>query len=789
MITLFKICCISIILSFVLFLLKEDIPFITYLIISCTLLSLSYTIVAPNKYNLKSIFTISLALLCNLAVFLYFKSPDYSLAWDKTDIAYAIYTGLLIIVPLFIFIKSKFSKKEINGNSEPPKLFTERENDLKLISGFLDNNHEFTFGINAIWGEGKTFLINEIKKNKAEFEYITIDLLSSTIDTIEQHILSEFNKLFERKKIYSSIPTSLKQFFNQDFFLGAQKLIYTNPCGYSELYGELKKELSRTQNKVVLIFDDVDRIKNKEIVYKIFAISEKLASSYVKICFLYNEMELLNILEEKNRFYLDKYIPFQIHLTPIHPKKIIERLITSENFNVRKDSFDFLFERVIYQPEIRELLKLSNDGLLLLNYPIRSIKNFLIDINNLSNNKLFIKNEKTVIIFFFIKHFLYDFYNELDDDTSIEDVQVFKLNAKKISINKIISNIKKGEYSEEYINLFDNSDNRVNLAIYSLLGYTIHCEMANIGAFEKNDKINEVFRKLLYNGNEGITKLEKVKDLFIEKVLNYNDSNKNEYKNTNKDEGINDVWNYIQNEASSIQKKWSLPIKPNYETIFLSFGLFEDKEDYSIALTNWFVKEHPKVGIETFPALKHLKIISKDAFLRIIDLISSLGQSQNFYLLSGYTAFLRNFLRLFTKFGYTNELKLWKLDGRPNEKEIASLLKAYEEEIHKEYDSCGIKEIYAEATILLKFVNFNQTGILSAGKTYPQRTLNAAFSHQQDGYYYDYAKEIHLLTPDEMSAKCADWYKGKRFRAGEIVHIKRIAEKLWVPVVWKNYFT
>ena len=153
-------------------------------------------------------------------------------------------------------------------------------------------------------------------------------------------------------------------------------------------------------------------------------------------------MELLNILEEKKRFYLDKYIPFQIHLTPIHPKKIIERLITSENFNVRKDSFDFLFERVIYQPEIRELLKLSNDGLLLLNYPIRSIRNFLIDINNLSNNKLFIKNEKTVIIFFFIKHFLYDFYNELDDDTSIEDVQVFKLNAKKISINKQIQAFK-----------------------------------------------------------------------------------------------------------------------------------------------------------------------------------------------------------------------------------------------------------------------------------------------------------------------------------------------------------
>ena len=789
MITLFKICCISIILSFVLFLLKEDIPFITYLIISCTLLSLSYTIVAPNKYNLKSIFTISLALLCNLAVFLYFKSPDYSLAWDKTDIAYAIYTGLLIIVPFFIFIKSKFSKKEINGNSEPPKLFTERENDLKLISDFLDNNHEFTFGINAIWGEGKTFLINEIKKNKAEFEYITIDLLSSTIDTIEQHILSEFNKLFERKKIYSSIPTSLKQFFDQDFFLGAQKLIYTNPCGYSELYGELKKELSRTQNKVVLIFDDVDRIKNKEIIYKIFAISEKLASSCVKICFLYNETELLNILEEKNRFYLDKYIPFQIPLSPIHPKKIIEYLIASENFNLKKDSFEFIFKRIIYQPELLKVLKLSNDELLLLNYPIRSIKNFLIEINNHTNTTLFNQNEKTVIIFFYIKHFLYDFYNELDDDTSIEDIQIFKLNEKKFSINNIISSIQKGNFSEEYINFFDNSDNRINLAMFSLVGYKINCEIADAEAFEKNDKINEVFRKLLYNGNEGITKLEKVKDLFIEKVLNYNNSNKNEYKNTNKDEGINDVWNYIQNEASSIQKKWSLPIKPNYETIFLSFEFFEKKDDLFISLTEWFIKERPKVNAETFSSLKHLKITSKNSFLRIIDQISSLEQSQNFLLLPGYTVFLRNLLRLFTKFGYTNELKLWKLDGRPNEKEIASLLKAYEEEIHKEYDSCRIKEIYAEATILLKFVNFNQTGILSAKKTYPQRTINAAFSHQQDGYYYDYAKEIHLLTPDEMSAKCADWYKEKRFRAGEIVHIKRIAEKLWIPVAWKNYFT
>ena len=788
MITLIKICCISTILSFILFFLKGDIPFITYLIISFALLILSYTIVGPSKYNLKPRVTISLVLLINLGIFLYYKKPDYTPVWDKTDVAYVIYMALLVIEPLFIFIKKKITGKEMVDVSKTSKLFKEREKDLELINRFLDNDHEFSFGINAIWGDGKTFLIKEIKKIKTEYDFITIDLLSSTIDTIEQHILSEFNKLFERKKIYSSIPTTLKHFFDQDFFLGAQKLIYTNPCRYSELYGELKKELSRTQNKVVLVFDDVDRIKNKEIIYKIFAISEKLASPYVKICFLYNEAELLNILEEKNRFYLDKYIPFQILLTPIHPKKIIEHLITSENFNVRKESFDFIFERVIYQPEILKLLKLSNDGLLLLNYPIRSIRNFLIDINNLSNSKLFIQNEEIVIVFFFIKHFLYDFYNELDDNSRIEDVQVFKLKGKKISINAIVTNVKKGVLSEEDVNLFDNSDNRVNLAIYSLLGYTINCEMANIEAFEQNDKINEVFRKLLYNGNEGITKLEKVKDLFIEKVLNYNGTNKKEGDETSKNERLNDVWNYIQNEANSIQKKWSLPIKPNYETVFLSFEFFENNDDSFVSLTEWFVKEHPKVDTMTFSSLKHLKISSKDAFLRIIGLITSLKHEQNFCLLSGYTTFLRNFLRLFTKFGFTNELGLWCLERKPNKQNISSLLKSYEEEIYKLYGSCEIKKINIEITVLLKFIEFNQIGIAFVETTNLQSHHNTTMPHEPHGYYYNYAKEIHHLTPEEISAKCADWYKENKFRAAEIVHIKKLAEELWIPVVWKKYF-
>lgn len=786
MITLIKICCISTILSFILFLLKGDIPFITYLIISFALLILSYTIVGPSKYNLKPRITVSIVLLINLGVFLYYKSSDYTPVLDKTDIAYIIYIAILVLGPLFTCEKNFSSRKEKEKNANTHVLFKEQEKDLELISSFLDNGHEFTFGINAIWGNGKTFLINEIKKNKTVFEFITIDLLSSTIDTIEQHVLSEFNKLFERKKLHTFIPTSLKQFFDQDLFLGAQKLIYTNPCGYSELYGEVKKELSRTQNKVVLIFDDVDRIKNREIIYKIFAISEKLASPYVKICFLYNEMELLNILEEKNRFYLDKYIPFQIHLTPIHPKKIIEHLIASENFNVRKDSFDFLFERVIYQPEILKLLKLYNDGLLLLNYPIRSIRNFLIDINNLSNNRLFLKNEKTVIIFFFIKHFLYDFYNELDDDTSIEDIQVFKLNEKKFSINKIISNIKKGIISEEDANLFDNSDNRVNLAIYSLLGYTIHCEMANIDAFEKNDKINEVFRKLLYNGNEGSTKLEKVKDIFVEKVLNYSNTSENE--SSNKDERLNEVWNYIQNEANSIQKKWSLSIKPNYETLFLSFELFENDEDLFISLTEWFIKEHSKVNRETFSSFKHLKITSKEAFLKIADLISSLKQNLNFCLLPGYTSFLRNFLRLFTKFGFTNELKLWKLDGKPNKKNISSILNAYEEELHQEFDFCGIKEINNEITILLKFIVFNKKGVDFVETTNATSSHNSIKSNQSYGYYDNIAKELQNLTSQEIEAKCTEWYKTKKFNNGEIVLIKRTVEKHRLPVIWKKYF-
>lgn len=177
--------------------LKCDIPFITYIAISYALLILSYTIVGPSKYNLKTRITISIALLVNLGIYLYYKSPDYTPTWDKTDIAYIIYIAFLVLTPLFTYDKTRKEKKQCIKDH---LLFKEREKDLELINNFLDNDHEFVLGINAIWGDGKSFLINNLKKIRPEFDFLTVDLLSSTIDTIEQYVLSEFNKLFERKK-------------------------------------------------------------------------------------------------------------------------------------------------------------------------------------------------------------------------------------------------------------------------------------------------------------------------------------------------------------------------------------------------------------------------------------------------------------------------------------------------------------------------------------------------------------------------------------------------------------
>jgi len=86
-------------------------------------------------------------------------------------------------------------------------------------------------------------------------------------------------------------------------------------------YDGLKKELQHVSKKVLIVYEDVERVKNPEVVKKIFAVGERLAGPRVKIIYEYDGKELDD--QELTRKYREKYIPIEMNLTGISYRNLV----------------------------------------------------------------------------------------------------------------------------------------------------------------------------------------------------------------------------------------------------------------------------------------------------------------------------------------------------------------------------------------------------------------------------------------------------------------------------------
>lgn len=102
------------------------------------------------------------------------------------------------------------------------------------------------------------------------------------------------------------------------------KIIHEDTAGLSESYESLCREFDKLKKKILVIFEDIDRIYDKTIIQKLFAISEKISGKRLHVIFHYD----MHVLKEQgfDRNYLEKYIPYTVNLTEIPYEKLVEYL-------------------------------------------------------------------------------------------------------------------------------------------------------------------------------------------------------------------------------------------------------------------------------------------------------------------------------------------------------------------------------------------------------------------------------------------------------------------------------
>lgn len=608
-----------------------------------------------------------LAALFNLLIFLVQKYQiGFRPAKDCLDIHYISYAAILLLTILFSSIAA-FHKQKKNKTDNPQPLFEERLHDLDRIKKYLTLPDIDVIGVNAKWGDGKTLLINNLEKTlENDFIFVKIGVLSATIDSIEQFILNELDHLLDKAFILSSASSKIKTLLSQPIMRGVGNFFF-DKNSYTELFASLKDDLKRTGKIIIISYEDIDRINNPQIIYKIFSITDMLKCDVIKFIYQYDEHELLGILK-KDRLYLEKYIPYKVNLTPINFQKLIKYSCDNNNYkSIKADDFYFLSWPIPVPNGNTLLLKKKKQiNIEIPFFSIRKLKIFLDEIDYALKSDIYktVKNHKNIVItFFFIKHFFYNMYDKIDIKKNISEMNFFFYNNEPCSIKKLLAI---GNFSED--EFYRNHENEQNLGILDLLEFDLNLLflikdekgfnkkrtndfLNHLKANDHNEKCERLIKNLYANGlseysdfEYAVTLMEKVLDAPAkEKMKKYEDFRQAMYQE------------HLHKDNHTI---FRIGISSDQE-LFLAFELYENNSEYWIKLIDFYLEKEnvKKITSALIDVLCRCRISNRKVYLHTITIFNNLEIAGNLNTFPVYWKFLLKYINALATLGFINTHK------------------------------------------------------------------------------------------------------------------------------------
>jgi len=714
--------CLTTVLSFILFF-SVKIDFIQYLGIFVPLI-LFLLIKYFHKENVYFGGYVSLIALVNLSVFLLKKYlENYWICFDYIDFLFIAY-ALFDFIILRLFLISLFLKYVWpNSLENDEKLFSERKYEFDRIKDMILKYN--IVGINAQWGDGKTFLFKRLeRKLKNEYCFLTIKVLSVTIDSVEKFILNEINYLLEKESIFSITSTKIREVLKQPILHNVGN-VFMSASSFTKSFEQIKQDVHKIGKPLVISFEDIDRIENKEILFKIFSIVDMLACGDIKFVYQYEENKLLKILE-KDKLYLEKYIPYVTSLASIPFNKIIPFFCDDKIYsNLTKEDFYFFSFEMDYTislpEEIIRRIKIDRvDKLEIPVFSIRKIQIFLDEINSSVNNRSFrfLKNTKqSVIMFYFIKHFCPFLYKKLGISKDFLDTEFFELDGEMFSLKKIIN---REPFPE---NIWNNSQNKNVLKILILLGYDFRPLLKrseinqhvnrkrknvefneNVDERENNEKINRMIKNLYAAGASEYTDFENFVNEMDDEVLNRQDCERGErfrqlYQKM--------YYNKIDRDNATIFGFR----QGTMEYIFEAYGLYEDNPNNWNNLVDFYFeyKGISEITSDLIGILNYCSLSYKSTYLHILSKFNNLKIVGHLKEEKCYLKFLDKYLSAISMLRYIDTREVEWLEAAPDEWDVIQK-KVFEELKTKLIDFSSespIDAIKEEVKLMISFIDKN----------------------------------------------------------------------------------
>lgn len=742
-----------------------------------------------HKENIRFAGYISIIILVNLSVFLFRKYQEsYWICFDFIDfifIAYVLFNFLLLRIFLVSLFLDYCAQNNQVDNDE--KLFSERKYELGRIKEMLSKYN--IIGINAQWGDGKTFLFRILEKDfENEYLFLKIKVLSVTIDSVEKFILNEINYLLEKQSVFSITSSKIRGLLDQPILHNVGNVLLS-ANSFTKSFESIQNDVRKIGKPIVVVFEDIDRIEKSEIIFKIFSIVDMLSCDYIKFVYQYEEKELLKILK-KDRCYLEKYIPYVTSLATI-PFNTAIQFYCEENLypNLKKEDFYFLSFNIdfsVYIPE-NVLNQIKIDGVETLQIPVFSIRKmqiFLDEIHSCKINDSFrsLSNpEKTIIVFYFIKHFCDALYQRIDLEKSFLDSKFFVFENELYSLKEIIKN---SQSSEE---IWKEKQNRQILILLIWLGYDLTALVEpfgikeqkrkkeiddffeNVSRREKNDKIDRVIKNLYAAGKSEYTNYEKFVRAMDDEVL----SETSRLRESRYGKLLEKMFNgKIERDNHTI---FRIAIPSMLET-FYAYEIYENDPDNWIKLIDFYFKRENITEITPglIRILCRCNLSYKEVYLHIIKIFNNLQVIGHLKDEMRYLEFLDKYLSAIASLRYISVSEVNWIDAAPNEWNIIkekALLKLRKKLVDFASNS-PLVDVKNEVSLMVDFIDKNIEIIDSPQKANVVSNSNGD-DHKRPSLFDEHIASFKKkkLSMDELKEELKKGYKKGIYSAGDVSRI------------------
>lgn len=623
----------------------------------------------------------------------------FMLVDDKDFKVYFQFDLVLLLFFVFGYMKCvanchSVSKVAISNNK---MLYNEHNYDLIRMERWIKKTN--ILGINSSWGNGKTFIVDHFsEKHQSEYHVIKIETLTYRYNEFDRVLIDKLDNLLREHRIFSFYSMAFKQTLGSNiwgrfiyhFFLG-------NQFSQTSIFTGLKSELEKLPKKVLIIFEDVERIGKEDELKRLFAIVERLSSNRIKFIYEYDAEQLKNGLSLK-REYLEKYIPVEMNLTNITYQSLIsaawdelnseDKTVLSKKIcpgsmgimNASKNLKEFLFSYVDrqYNPFSRQF-KYGKINFQRCHLTTRRMKIFLQEtstyLQEYPGNEIDGQIARGIVAFVFLKNFAEDIYDKLEPWKSLENIFSFQYKGKSQTIEQLGQALwgKSAESHDEMlwkIQIEKQTERRENiesLLVYSIFGYCFDDLLLRVRyerksdalkfqdalilekAEERRENVNRLIWHLLENGRSEYTNKRACAEKFIKDVLN---KHKDEWKITFASYCADLFEGKIYKDNQTIHTLGEIPLLSTVRALSyyyhgeLLWGRICDFicERYSEKqITMEFIQLCYFVEIDTFQNAK-----------KMIQLFNSCKICSNFNEYEPYMAFLRKYISKLTMWGFCN---------------------------------------------------------------------------------------------------------------------------------------